>query len=96
MFSFGLANFVSLSDRMSDMLKKFSTSLKNYKEIASMETCDPQGKRQAEKQLEERHLGRATVLVGTKLSEELNYRMSPYFAHFKHEYAKFVTVSSSA
>ena len=27
MFSFGLANFLSLSDRMSDMLKKFSTSL---------------------------------------------------------------------
>ena len=27
MFSFGLTNFLSLSDRMSDMLKKFSTSL---------------------------------------------------------------------
>ena len=27
MFLFGLANFLSLSDRMSDMLKKFSTSL---------------------------------------------------------------------
>ena len=27
MFSFGLANFLSLSDGMSDMLKKFSTSL---------------------------------------------------------------------
>ena len=31
MFSFGLANFLSLSDRMSDMLKKFSTSLNNWK-----------------------------------------------------------------
>ena len=29
MFSFGLTNFLSLSDRMSDMLKKFSTSLIN-------------------------------------------------------------------
>ena len=27
MFSFGLTNFLSLSDRTSDMLKKFSTSL---------------------------------------------------------------------
>ena len=27
-FIFGLANFLSLSDRMSDMLKKFSTSLR--------------------------------------------------------------------
>ena len=27
LFSFGLTNFLSLSDRMSDMLKKFSTSL---------------------------------------------------------------------
>ena len=30
------------------------------------------------------------LLVGSKLSEELNYRMSPYFAHFKCRFAKFV------
>ena len=33
MFSFGLANFLSLSDRMSDMLKKFSTSLNENEKI---------------------------------------------------------------
>ena len=32
MFSFGLANFLSVSDRMSDMLKKFSTSLMKWSE----------------------------------------------------------------
>ena len=35
MFSFGLANFLSLSDRMSDMLKKFSTSLGDNWPVAS-------------------------------------------------------------
>ena len=29
-------------------------------------------------------IGLYWYLVGTKLSEELNYRMSPYFLHFKH------------
>ena len=33
MFSFGLTNFLSLSDRMSDMLKKFSTSLNHSTKI---------------------------------------------------------------
>ena len=40
MFSFGLANFLSLSDRMSDMLKKFSTSLDTAFILHMLVPCD--------------------------------------------------------